>query len=103
MKKVQLELKALKTFDHPNIIKLLEIKETLHFMFLIIEYCSNGDLLQHVQNKERLDEVKPLLCNTNTVLIYLRANREKRWLYSDSWFKRSNTHTEEASSIETSS
>jgi len=83
---VQLELQAMKHLDHPNIIKLVDLKETLMFIFMIIEYCSGGDLLKHVQAKERVSEVSFLKVN----LLLLSSNftllRKKLLHSSVNWF-----------------
>jgi len=34
--------------DHPNIVKLLEAFETDRDYFLIVEYCSGGELFDRV-------------------------------------------------------
>ena len=36
------------SLDHPNIIKLYELYEDLKYIYLVMEYCSGGDLLDRV-------------------------------------------------------
>ena len=50
------EIKILKEMDHPNIIKLIEVKDTTKYYYLVMEYCNGGDLskcLSHYKNKNQ--------------------------------------------------
>lgn len=38
------EISILKEIDHPNIVKLIEVKETTRYNFIVMEYCNGGDL-----------------------------------------------------------
>jgi len=38
------EIDIVQSFDHPNIIKLIDYKKTSNNWYLIFEYCENGDL-----------------------------------------------------------
>ena len=42
--------------DHPNIIKLHEIWEWNDVCFLVLEYCSGGELFHYILNKKHLSE-----------------------------------------------
>ena len=37
------EIKILKSLSHPNIVKLIEVKETTTAKFLVLEYCNGGN------------------------------------------------------------
>lgn len=50
------EVAALKTLDHPNIIKLFEVYEDKDCVYLVQEYCDGGDLFDYIAQNERLDE-----------------------------------------------
>jgi len=50
------ELNILKTLDHPNIIKLYEIYEDTESIHLVMEFCSGGELFEHILKQEFLDE-----------------------------------------------
>jgi serine/threonine protein kinase len=52
------ELSILKTLQHPNIACLIEVKETVERVYLILEYASRGNLLQYVQKSHHLQETK---------------------------------------------
>ena len=48
------EIKILKEIDHPNIIKLVDVKETTNFYYLVMELCNGGglsDCLEDYQKK----------------------------------------------------
>jgi serine/threonine protein kinase len=59
--------------DHPNIIKLYEMWEWQGVCFLVLEYCSGGELFhyilekKHLNEKEAADIMKQLL----SALVYL--------------------------------
>lgn len=50
------EVSALKTLDHPNIIKLYEVYEDKDCVYLVQEYCDGGDLFDYIAENEKLEE-----------------------------------------------
>lgn len=50
------EINALKTLDHPNVIKLFEIYEDDEYVYLVMEYLSGGELFEYIVDQEYLDE-----------------------------------------------
>ncbi|CAF1540663.1 unnamed protein product [Rotaria magnacalcarata] len=50
------ELDIIRTLDHPNIIKVQQILETKSLTLIIMEYASNGDLLDYINKTTRLQE-----------------------------------------------
>lgn len=50
------EIKVLRTCNNPNIIKLYDIKKTKNNIYLILEYCNEGDLMEFLKGKGRLVE-----------------------------------------------
>ena len=52
------EINALKTLDHPNVIKLFEIYEDDEFVYLVMEYLSGGELFEYIVDQEYLDEIQ---------------------------------------------
>ena len=50
------EITALKTLDHPNVIKLFEIFEDEDDVYLVQELCSGGELFDYIVNQEFLSE-----------------------------------------------
>ena len=44
------EITILKDIDHPNIVKLYDVKETSQFFYLVTEYCNGGDLSSSLED-----------------------------------------------------
>jgi len=44
------EIRISKMMDHPNIIKLFEVFEDTKNAYMVLEFCSDGDLSQHLEN-----------------------------------------------------
>lgn len=59
--RVRLELKALKSLSHQHICKLYQVIETDTHFFIIVEYCSGGELFDHIVEKNRLSETESRL------------------------------------------
>ena len=50
------EINILKEIDHPNIIKLYEVKETTQYYYLVMDFCNGGglsDCLEEYKKKNR--------------------------------------------------
>lgn len=56
IERISREIKILKKVRHPNIIQLYEIIETESELFLIMEYCQNGELFDYIVSHQRLHE-----------------------------------------------
>ncbi|XP_050542593.1 maternal embryonic leucine zipper kinase-like [Daktulosphaira vitifoliae] len=56
--RVKLEISALKSLSHPNICKLYQVIETESHCYVIMEYCSGGELFDHIVEKSRLSEME---------------------------------------------
>lgn len=50
------EIKVLRACNNVNIIKLFDIKKTTNNIYLVLEYCNEGDLQQYLKQKKRLTE-----------------------------------------------
>ena len=46
--RISREIKILKKVRHPNVIQLYEIIETETELYLIMEYCVNGELFDYI-------------------------------------------------------
>jgi maternal embryonic leucine zipper kinase len=46
--RVELETKALKNLSHQHICKLFQLIETGTHYFIVLEYCSGGELFDHI-------------------------------------------------------
>ena len=55
-KRLLLEISILKKVRHKNIIKLYEIMETPETIYLVMEYCNNGELFDFIVSKDKLSE-----------------------------------------------
>ncbi|GJQ79329.1 hypothetical protein Trydic_g16194 [Trypoxylus dichotomus] len=56
--RIKLELKALKNFSHQHICKLYQVIETDQHYFIVMEYCSGGELFDHIVEKNKLSEAE---------------------------------------------
>lgn len=50
------EIKILKLVDHPNIIKLYEVYEDERYIYLVMEYCRGGELIERIVEKSTFSE-----------------------------------------------
>ena len=48
---VRTEIEILKVCQHPNIIRLYNVFENADYMYIIMEYCSGGDLFSYLENR----------------------------------------------------
>lgn len=56
--RVKLEISALKNLSHTNICKLYQVIETETHCYVVMEYCSGGELFDHIVEKSRLSEME---------------------------------------------
>ncbi|WIA14302.1 hypothetical protein OEZ85_002836 [Tetradesmus obliquus] len=54
--KVRREIKILRLFMHPHIIRLYEVIETASDIYVVMEYVKGGELFDHIVEKGRLPE-----------------------------------------------
>ena len=45
------EIDILKISQHPNIIKIYDVFETVDYIYIVMEYCSGGDLLSYITKR----------------------------------------------------
>jgi 5'-AMP-activated protein kinase catalytic alpha subunit len=48
IERISREIKILKKVRHPNVIQLYEIIETNTELYLIMEFCPNGELFDYI-------------------------------------------------------
>jgi 5'-AMP-activated protein kinase, catalytic alpha subunit len=53
---VKREIKILRLFIHPHVIRLYEVIETPTHVFVVTEYCKFGELFDYIVEKGRLQE-----------------------------------------------
>ena len=51
--KVRREIKILRLFMHPHIIRLYEVLETPHDIYVVMEYVKSGELFDYIVEKVR--------------------------------------------------
>ena len=56
LQRIEREIKMLKDFDNINVIKVYEILENESYHYLIMEYCENGELFNHIVDLQRLSD-----------------------------------------------
>lgn len=54
--KIQREIRLMKYFNHPNIIKLYQVLDTAQNIFVVMEYVSGGELFELVNDSRGFDE-----------------------------------------------
>ena len=54
--KIQREIALMRLFDHPHILKLLDILESPRHLYIGLEYASRGELFDYVVTNNHLDE-----------------------------------------------
>jgi 5'-AMP-activated protein kinase catalytic alpha subunit len=52
--KIKREIKILKLFNHPHIIKLYEFMDTSSDIFVVLEYAAGGELFDLISRKEKV-------------------------------------------------
>lgn len=57
-KRMQREIRVMKHLQHESVVKLFEVVETEAFLYLVMENCPNGTLLDHVRGKKKLQEAE---------------------------------------------
>lgn len=67
------ELRILQSIQHPNIIKVFDIIYLDEVIFVIMEYCNNGDLLDYISNRESILPiyVRQMFCQLVGAVNYL--------------------------------
>ncbi|QSL64097.1 hypothetical protein MERGE_000252 [Pneumocystis wakefieldiae] len=53
---IEREIVIMKLIDHPNVMRLYDVWENRHELFLILEYIEGGELFDYLVRKGKLDE-----------------------------------------------
>ncbi|CAB04433.4 non-specific serine/threonine protein kinase [Caenorhabditis elegans] len=69
------EIQAMEEMNHPNIVKLFEVVETLTRVHLVIEYASGGELYTYVHERGKLTEgdAKPLFAQIVSAVSHMHS------------------------------
>ncbi|KAK4020678.1 hypothetical protein OUZ56_002633 [Daphnia magna] len=54
--RIRLEIEAMKSLSHQNVCKLFQVIETDAKIFMILEYCPDGELFDYIVERDRLTE-----------------------------------------------
>lgn len=46
----------MKKIEHKNIVKLLDVYQTTNNMYIITEFCEEGDLMSFVKRRKKVPE-----------------------------------------------
>ena len=73
---VRTEIEILKICQHPNIIRLYNVFENADYMYIIMEYCSGGDLFSYLENRNfRVSEKRAstIIHKMSTAVYYMHS------------------------------
>ena len=56
MTRIKREIQIIRQMNHNNIVRLYSVVESPNRLYLIMEFCSQGDLFEHIVKKKRLTE-----------------------------------------------
>ena len=51
LEQIKTEIEILKIANHPHIIRLYDVFENIDYIYIIMEYCSGGDLFSYLENR----------------------------------------------------
>lgn len=84
LESIEREISILRSFSHPNIISIKDFKKTRNNLYLIFEYCSNGDLesylSKHYIRKMPEKDVKTIV---SQLIEALKKLKEKQIVHRD--------------------
>ena len=69
--KIKREIKILKLFNHPHIIKLYEFIDTPSDIFVILEYAAGGELFDLISRKEKVSNQSTAILHRNFITAYV--------------------------------
>lgn len=73
----QSEIQIMKRLDHPNLLRLVDFLETASNLYVVVQYCPDGDLEKWIQRYGRLDEADAVffLKQVMSGFLFLHANK----------------------------
>ena len=71
------EVSALKTLDHPHVVKLFEVYQDKTCVFLVLEYLDGGELFDYITDRDHLSEADStrIFKQMMSAIIYCHKNR----------------------------
>lgn len=89
LEKVKREIRTLRKFNHPHIIKHFEFIDTPSDIFIVLEYAAKGELYDYISNKEKV-----YLIIVNALCFYSCSwMKMKHDAYFSRLYRPSSTHT----------
>ena len=76
------EVRLMESFDHPNIVKIHDVVFSNDFIFLVMEYCSNGELYSYIASNCFLNE-REVIRLTRQILLALSYLHKKKIAHRD--------------------
>eukprot|EP01041_Mallomonas_annulata_P004568 gene4568-9079_t len=81
---LKLEIRFMAQLDHPNIVRLHECFETQHEIYLVMELCTGGELLDRLQNQPEHYYTEHVACKlVHTILGAVRFCHERHIVHRD--------------------
>lgn len=80
--KLHREVRIMKMLNHPNIVKLYEVIETKHTLFLVMEYVNGGELYDYLVAHGRMKE-KDARAKFRQILSAVNYCHKKRVIHRD--------------------
>jgi calcium-dependent protein kinase len=77
-----LELRILKSLDHPNILRLFQVYEDRTRFYIVTEYCSGGELFSTLAKRKRFHECEAALV-MHQVMSAVAYCHERRVIHRD--------------------
>ena len=69
------EIRIMRKLDHPNIMKVHEVHETMSHIFVVMDLMQSGDLSTYISNTQLNDRIiKKIMFQLLKGLAYLEAN-----------------------------
>jgi len=69
MKQLKDEIDILKALDHPNITRLEEVYETTDHMYLILELCTGGEMLDRLNSQKGYHYTERIACDYVKIMV----------------------------------
>lgn len=79
---LQCEIEALRTLNHPNVLKCLDVITTANNCYIITEFCGEGDLAGLIKTKRKLSEADALPFIADIIAGFLEI-ADKNYLHRD--------------------
>lgn len=59
-KTIQSEIEIMKKIQHKNIVELLDVYQSANNIYIVTEYCEDGDLREYLRKRGKLNEAEAL-------------------------------------------